>query len=193
MKLELGCGNNAREMPDYENICIDVIKTPIVTLVSNLGFDSSWTYKYENSVDLVNCYDFLEHIPKQVYLPQYQWNEEKSEWDFFNNVSFKTIYPFVTLMNDIWKVLKHKGILYIETPNSEQAYLRDPTHCNRITEDVWHYFQKDDNLYFSTGLIKCNFELVKNEFRKYKWTDKDIMCTTLKAIKEDTKSEKVLI
>ena len=184
LKIELFCGNNAREIAGYDNICIDIVKTSITTIISNLGFDSSWVYKYENSVDLIQCVDGLEHIPRQVYIPQYSWNQEKNEWDLFNNVTYKTLYPFITLMNDIWTVLRHEGILYIETPNSDEAFYRDVTHINRLCADFYQYFENKGELYHSQGLITCNFKLISQEFRAYKWTSKDIMCVKLQAIKQ---------
>lgn len=186
-KLELGSGRNRRELDGYKTIAIDVFKTPEVDEIINLGLDSSWVYKYRDSVDLVNCYDILEHVPRQIYVPQYSWNGEKNEWDLFNNVTYKTLYPFITLMNDIWSVLKHEGVLYIETPYSEEAFYRDVTHINRLYADFYQYFENKGELYHSQGLITCNFKLISQEFREYKWSLKDIMCVTLKAIKEEQK------
>lgn len=74
--------------------------------------------------DYVTAHDLIEHIPRVA-----------SE----NGV---TVFPFVKLMNDIFRVLKPGGVLFTIQPcfPSKEAF-QDPTHVNIMTEDTL-------NLYF---------------------------------------------
>lgn len=164
-KLELGAGRNRREMDGYHTTTIDIMENPDVKC--NLGFEE-FPLKDEE-FDLVQAFDVFEHIPKVVWYNQVRCT------------------PFIFMMNEIFRVLKDGGKLVIETPFSDQAYKRDPTHCNQLSEDWFHYFQKEDNLYYNQGLVTCNFSLLSNVMRAYKWTDKDVMHTELIANKNKTR------
>lgn len=53
-----------------------------------------------------------------------------------------TRFPFVELMNEVFRVLKDEGIFYSHTPAFPfpEAFV-DPTHVNIITEDTFpRYF-----------------------------------------------------
>lgn len=69
--------------------------------------------------DFVTAHDFLEHIPRLLYVP-----------------ARKT--PFVDLMNEIWRVLKPGGRFLSQTPAFPQpAAFTDPTHVNIITDQTF--------------------------------------------------------
>ena len=173
--LDLGCGKNKREISNYENIGIDIHKTDVTDHVVQLGFEP--IPFDDNSVDLITAFDFLEHLPRVIW--------EKS---LTHQFPYKTIHPFIDLMNEAYRVLKDDGEFIIECPFSESAFYRDPTHVNRLTEDWFHYFSKDDNYYADQGLVTCNFVLKQQMFRKYMWTEKDIIHTELKADKSVPKT-----
>ncbi|MDC1312205.1 class I SAM-dependent methyltransferase [Burkholderiales bacterium] len=89
--------------------------------------------------DSVSGFDVIEHIPRQSV-------------DHQNNV---IINPFVTLMNEIHRVLKPGGLFYASTPAfpSPEAF-QDPTHVNIITEGTHKYFcgdNPDARIYGFTG------------------------------------------
>lgn len=77
----------------------------------------------DNFFDSVSAYDFLEHLPRTL----------------INNG--QTRFPFVELMNEIWRVLKPHGLLYAVTPAypRQEAFV-DPTHTNFITEKTHEFF-----------------------------------------------------
>jgi SAM-dependent methyltransferase len=79
----------------------------------------------DSSFDSVSAYDFLEHVPR--VLPAA--NGEG------------TVFPFVSLMNEIWRVLMPGGRFYAVTPAfpSLEAFT-DPTHVNVITDHTHDYF-----------------------------------------------------
>lgn len=74
--------------------------------------------------NLVTAYDVLEHIVRV----------QVTESD--------TRFPFVNLMNEIWRVLAVGGFFFSSTPAyPSKAAFQDPTHVNFLTEDTM-------NLYF---------------------------------------------
>ena len=160
--VELGCGENRRDMDGYKNIGIDIVDGKCVDIVCNLGFeDIPLSADY---ADFVQGIDFIEHVPKCV------WEEKKR------------LVPLIQVMNEVWRILKPNGELYLETPFSHWAYDRDPTHVSQLAEDWWHYFGADDNLYYDQGIVTCNFKLKDTTFKPYKNKD-DTLCTRLIAVK----------
>lgn len=128
--LDLGCGLKPRNPYgaqssygcDLRDIDIDVEK---------IGFD----YKKVNLViepipypdnffNSVSAFDFFEHVPRQLILPNGQ-----------------AINPFINLMNEIHRVLVPDGKLLALTPAyPHAAAFSDPTHVNFITKDTHRYF-----------------------------------------------------
>lgn len=90
------------------------------------------------SLDLVTAYDFVEHVPR---------------WERRGGV---VRYPFIELMNEIYRVLKPGGLFYSETPAfpAPEAF-QDPTHVNIISEKTFpEYFSNPKNwasIYGFTG------------------------------------------
>ena len=78
-----------------------------------------------NRFGSVSAYDFIEHIPRVLM------GAEPNT----------TCFPFVRLMDDIWRVLVPGGLLYAITPcyPSREAF-QDPTHVNIITVVTHEYF-----------------------------------------------------
>ena len=85
----------------------------------------------DSHFDSVSAYDFLEHIPR--VLP--------------GTAAGTTCFPFVELMNEIWRVLAPGGRLYACTPAyPHPAAFQDPTHVNILTRDSHLYFTRPDLL-----------------------------------------------
>ena len=102
--------------------------------------------------DYVTAFDLIEHIPRVLYTP-------------------KKRYPFVELMNEIYRVLKFGGIFYSQTPAFPHGEAwRDPTHINIITEQTFPlYFdsqQKIASMYGFKGAFKIESQHW-SEQRKY--------------------------
>jgi len=51
----------------------------------------------DSTIDYLTAYDFIEHVPRVIYLP-------------------KRRFPFVELMNEVYRVLKTEGIFLSHTP-----------------------------------------------------------------------------
>lgn len=126
--LDLGCGSNPRnpfnsneifglDIVKRENLQEDSITFTIANLVfQNIPFP-------DNHFDSVSAYDFLEHIPRLIYLEG------------------RTDLAFVRLMSEIHRVLKPCGQFYSTTPcyPMESAFV-DPTHVNFISKNSHKYF-----------------------------------------------------
>lgn len=81
------------------------------------------------SFDYVTAYDFMEHVPRVIYLPARR-------------------FPFVELMNEIWRTLKPRGIFLSHTPIFPfSPAFRDPTHVNILTHETFPlYFDNRQRL-----------------------------------------------
>lgn len=73
----------------------------------------------DGQFDYVTARDFIEHLPRVIYAPARR-------------------FPFVQLMNEIWRVLKPEGIFASRTPVYPfSAAFRDPTHVNIISHETF--------------------------------------------------------
>jgi SAM-dependent methyltransferase len=147
--LDLGCGlspKNPFECEDLYGIDIranDAKKSNATIVTANLGLEPiPFPDGYFNSV---SAYDFFEHIPRVAL-------------DF---AAKSSRFPFIDLMNEIWRVLKPNGVLYAVTPAfpSEKVF-RDPTHVNIITKKTHRYFTGPDPLARMYG-FNGNFNLLR--------------------------------
>ena len=125
--LDLGCGANPRNTYNAENLYgIDILERHDSTL-------NNFTYKSANVIlekipfednffDSISAFDFIEHIPRLIC------------------IDGKIIFPFIDLMNEIYRVLKPNGIFYAITPvYPNESVFVDPTHVNFITKNSYKY------------------------------------------------------
>lgn len=126
--LDLGCGKRPRNpygRPELHGI--DVRPAPpgvdFHHRVANLTLEP---IPYEdNSFGSVSAYDFIEHIPRLLPTPDGRG----------------TVFPFIRLMDEVWRVLVPGGRLYALTPAYPHAEaFMDPTHVNIITDGTHEYF-----------------------------------------------------
>lgn len=130
--IDLGCGDKPRN-PFHATELFGVdIRGDLAAGIksSNLAIDPiPWP---DNYFDYCTAYDFLEHIPRILTSAD----------------GLRTRFPFVNLMNEIWRVLKPGGLFLHHTPGFpfKQAF-QDPTHVNIITEDTIPYYFCEPNVY----------------------------------------------
>lgn len=146
-QLDLGCGNTARIREGYEGYGVDVVnyddipsglheyKTADLTL-EKIPFK-------DDTFDLVTAYDFLEHVPMVIYMP-----ERRS--------------CMIELFNEIWRVLKPGGEFYSQTPafipgENNTMVWQDPTHVSVWTPDTFNYFSGDYFGHHDTYSHKSDF------------------------------------
>ena len=125
ISLDLGSGPNPRNPYSMDEVWgIDINPAPNVKAVDLTIEPIPWG---DSSIDAVTARDFLEHIPRLLYID----GERRS--------------PFIELMNEIWRVLVPGGRLYTETPAwpHHESFV-DPTHVNHITEGTMFYFTEHE-------------------------------------------------
>ena len=146
--LDLGCGDTPRNpfhaddlygLDQSDMFSSDSIRRCQLGL-EPIPFDSE-------CFDSLSAFDVLEHIPRVAL------NKEAGTLEF----------PFVFLMNEVWRVLKPGGRFLALTPvyPAKQAF-QDPTHVNIIADTTHDYFCGKDPLSrrygftgcFSAGLVK---------------------------------------
>jgi len=127
--LDLGCGLVPRNPYGRERLCgidirADLTADPAVEIrAANLSCEPI-PYP-DNHFDSVSAYDFLEHVPRVS----------------IDHARRTTHFPFVQLINEVWRVSKPGGLFYAVTPAYPfpNAFV-DPTHVNFLTDRSSRYF-----------------------------------------------------
>jgi SAM-dependent methyltransferase len=126
--LDIGCGGTLRNLFEADNIFgCDIRASSDGAVIAVDLFHQPIPFP-DNYFDYLTAYDFIEHVPRVLS----------------SNVDV-TRFPFVELMNEVYRVLKPGGIFFSKTPAfpSKEAF-QDPTHVNIITEDTFPmYFCND--------------------------------------------------
>jgi SAM-dependent methyltransferase len=145
--LDLGCGAKPRNPYGRRQLCgVDIRVLPdkpdFDYRVANLVIDPiPFDEDYFGSV---SAFDFIEHVPRILATADGR----------------DTFFPFIRLMNEVWRVLAPGGRFYALTPSwpHAEAFV-DPTHVNFITDRTHEYFCGDDALARMYGFVG-NFSVV---------------------------------
>jgi SAM-dependent methyltransferase len=148
--LDLGCGTRPRnpyhrkelygiDIRDLSQVPPGVAQIRGANLsIEPIPFD-------DNTFESVSAFDFLEHVPRVALLP------ERKE----------TIFPFVRLMNETWRVLRPNGLFYAITPvYPHQLAFADPTHVNIISNKTLRYFSGAEPMARMYGFVG-NFTVLR--------------------------------
>ena len=144
--LDLGCGPKPKNFFNAnivygidvrEDLELNIIKADLA--IENIPFPDSF-FEY------VTAHDFIEHIPRILYLPQRK-------------------APFVDLMSEIWRVLKTGGQFLSFTPAFPQAAaFWDPTHVNIITEQTFPLYFDNENIWAKPYGFKGSFKILNQQW-----------------------------
>jgi SAM-dependent methyltransferase len=144
--LDLGCGKFPRNPYGRSELCgVDLRPAPAGVAfehrVANLVLEPI-PYP-DSSFASVSAYDFIEHVPR--LLPTADGGG--------------TVFPFIRLMNEVWRVLAPGGRFYALTPAfpNPEAFT-DPTHVNIITHKTHEYFSGEQpmgRMYGFSGQFKA--------------------------------------
>lgn len=158
--LDLGCGFTPRNpLGQSQLFGCDLLD------IAHFGDSPPFEYKRADLVrsgipypdshfDSVSAFDFVEHVPRHSV-----------------NAQGDPIAPFISLMNEIYRVLLPNGLFIASTPAFPypEAF-QDPTHVNIITIRTHEYFCGDEPYaarYGFTGRFhvkRVEFEPRKNIF-----------------------------
>lgn len=121
ISLDLGCGETIRN-PYQANQCVGLDIEDADLAIEPIPYANEY-------FDYVTAYDFLEHIPRLLYVPERR-------------------YPFVELMSEIYRVMKVGGKFLSSTPAFPHgAAFQDPTHVNIITPDTFYEYFDDRKIW----------------------------------------------
>lgn len=146
--LDLGCGTKPRNpYRRRELMGVDIspfLKPGEVEIrCANLAIDK--IPFPDNHFDSVSAYDFLEHIPRVMPTADGR----------------ATRFPFIELMDEIWRVLTPNGSFYAQTPAfPHPTAFQDPTHVNIITDQSHTYFCRPELMARGYG-YKGDFETIR--------------------------------
>jgi SAM-dependent methyltransferase len=125
--LDLGCGKFPRNPYARGTLCgVDIrplqASDAFDYRIANLSLQPiPWE---DGSFGSVSAFDFIEHVPRVLV-----------------DGAGGTRFPFIEVMNEIWRVLAPGGLFYALTPAYPYAAaFTDPTHVNIITVDTHAYF-----------------------------------------------------
>lgn len=129
VSIDLGCGDKPKNyfnadvvygIDVRDDLAKNVVKADLV--IEKMPFPDAF-------FDYVTAHDFIEHIPRLIYLPERR-------------------NPFVELMNEVWRVLKPGGKFLSHTPAfPHAAAFYDPTHVNFIAEQTFPFYFDDVNIW----------------------------------------------
>ena len=141
--LDIGCGGNPRNPFGVDEVHgLDINGFPEKNVIACDLVVNPIPYT-SNYFDYVTAYDFIEHVPRVIYNPHRR-------------------FPFVELMNEIWRVLKLGGQFAHSTPAyPNPCAFRDPTHVNIITDETFPLYFDDKNRFADIYGFRGSFEIIK--------------------------------
>lgn len=126
--LDLGCGTTPRN-PFQANTQWGIdIREDLDRRIRSVDLTINPIPFEDSTFDYITAFDFIEHVPRIIYAPDCR-------------------FPFIQLMNEIWRTLKEGGIFFSLTPVYPfKTAFSDPTHVNYITEETFQYFNDSSRL-----------------------------------------------
>jgi SAM-dependent methyltransferase len=138
ISLDLGCGETIRN-PYQANQVIGLDIQDADLAIEPIPHP-------DDHFDFVTAYDFLEHIPRLLYVPQRR-------------------YPFVELMSEVYRVMKVGGKFLSSTPAFPHApAFQDPTHVNIITPLTFAEYFDDEKTWAKMYGFKGKFRILNMRY-----------------------------
>lgn len=145
--LDIGCGKTPRNPYRQDQVFGVDLQSPTgdTGLIRCANLATQPIPFADNHFDSVSAYDFLEHVPR--VLPTADGRG--------------TRFPFVELMNEVWRVLVPGGKFYAVMPAFPSwAAFQDPTHVNIVTTSTHVYFTRPQRMAAMYG-FHGDFALVR--------------------------------
>jgi len=147
--LDLGCGDKPRNPYNADLILGVDINGKQDGFIDKVDLTINPLPYVDEMFDYVSAYDFLEHIPRTIY------------------IDGKLKYPFVDLMSEVWRVLKPGGLFYSSTPCAYYpAAFQDPTHVNYVTPETFGEYFDDKKTWAKQYGFKGQFKIMLLEIKE---------------------------
>jgi SAM-dependent methyltransferase len=143
--LDLGCGGMPRNPFKAEFLYGIDIRDSANPNIARSDLAQEGIPHEDASMDYITAFDFIEHVPRVVYLPQIR-------------------YSFIELMNEVYRVLTPGGLFLAQTPVYPfSACFTDPTHLNPITSETFSQYFDDQRqwgkMYGFNGAFKIESQV----------------------------------
>lgn len=126
--LDIGCGTTPRNPFEANTQWGIDIREDLDNNVKSVDLNINPIPFADKAFDYITAFDFIEHVPRVIYAPDCR-------------------FPFIQLMNEVWRTLKVGGIFFSHTPAYPfRTAFSDPTHVNYITEETFQYFNNESRL-----------------------------------------------
>jgi len=163
ISLDLGCGPSPKNPFGAEAVFGLDIRADVGNNIYKADLVLEPIPFADEYFDFVTAHDFIEHIPRIIYMPQRK-------------------NPFVDLMNEIWRVLKVDGKFYSSTPAfPHMAAFSDPTHVNIITENTFVMYFDDVHRWGSAYGFRGAFKI-----ESQRWTGPHLESVLVKSNPKST-------
>lgn len=139
--LDLGCGGIPRN-PFKADLLYGIdIRDSADPNISSSDLAQNGIPHGDASMDYITAFDFIEHVPRVVYLPEIR-------------------YSFIELMNEVYRVLTPGGLFLAQTPVYPfSACFTDPTHINPITSETFSQYFDDQRQWGKMYGFKGSFRV----------------------------------
>lgn len=145
--LDLGCGSAPKNIFGATEVYGIDIRADLENNIFKADLAIQGIPFPDGFFDFVTAHDFIEHIPRVVYLPERR-------------------NSFIEIMNEIWRVLKIGGGFLSFTPAYPQpAAFTDPTHVNIITEQTFPLYFDDQNRWARPYGFTGAFKIISQEWK----------------------------
>lgn len=145
--LDIGCGMQPKNPFQAEHVFGIDIRGDDQSNVKYADLTVDAIPYPDNNFDFLTAFDFLEHVPRVMYLPARR-------------------FPFVCLMSEAWRVLKPDALFVSSTPiyPFSEAY-RDPTHVNVMTHETFSLYFDDRHRWAAMYGFEGAFEVLRQSRR----------------------------
>ncbi len=145
--LDLGCGLRPKNPFNADEVFGIDVRDDIPANIRSADLAIEPIPFEDNLFDYVTAHDFIEHIPRVLYVPSRR-------------------NAFIELMNEIYRVLKVDGMFLSNTPAYPHApAFQDPTHVNIITFETFPFYFDDVNRWAAIYGFKGAFKITFQEWR----------------------------
>jgi SAM-dependent methyltransferase len=145
--LDIGCGRNPKNIFNADTVYGIDVRDDLAHNIKKADLVIEKIPHEDDFFEYVTAHDFIEHVPRLLYLPDRR-------------------YPFVELMNEIYRVLKPNGIFLSFTPAYPHAEVfRDPTHVNIISDQTFGIYFDDTNRWAEMYGFKGAFKIISQEWK----------------------------